>query len=69
MNELFSLIGVHKHLGNHSPRIGATSAAAALSVPDRLFQAAGRWKSAEVKNRYVREALAHRLAVSRNLGI
>ena len=69
LQDLCSSLGIDKDLGNHSARIGGTTSAAALQVPDRLFQQAGHWRSTQCRDRYVRESLEQRLAVSRSLGV
>ena len=42
-----------KSYGLHSLRAGGATAAAALGVPDRLFQRHGGWRSEKAKNNYV----------------
>ena len=55
--------------GLHGLRAGGATAAANKGIPDRLFQCHGRWRSENAKDGYIKEALAHRLLVSKNLGI
>ena len=55
--------------GLHGLRAGGATAAANKGIPDRLFQRHGRWRSENAKDGYIKEALAHRLLVSKNLGI
>ena len=44
-------------------------AAANAGVPDRLFKRRGRWKSETAKDGYVKDNLAERLTVTKNIGI
>jgi hypothetical protein len=69
LQQLCNQAGVAKHVGSatHSLRIGGASAAAELHVSNQLIQAAGRWRSAQVQQHYMRESLRRRLAVSRQL--
>ncbi|CAI7851166.1 unnamed protein product [Closterium sp. NIES-53] len=41
------------HIGTHSFRKGAATAAAALGIPNRLFKRMGRWRSDGAKDLYV----------------
>ena len=54
-------------LGTHSLRSGGASAAAALGVPDRLFQRHGGWRSEKARNNYVEESLDSLLLVSQSI--
>ena len=51
----------------HSLRSGGASSAAALEIPDRLFQTQGGWRSTQVKNNYIQESLDSLLLVSRTI--
>ena len=53
--------------GLHSLRSGGASAAAALGVPDRLFQRHGGWHSEKSRNNYLEESLDSLLLVSRTI--
>ena len=53
--------------GIHSLRSGGASAAAALKVPDRLFQRHGGWRSEKARNNYVEESLDSLLLVSKSM--
>lgn len=53
--------------GIHSLRSGGASAAAALGVPDRLFQRHGGWRSEKARNNYVEESLDSLLLVSKSM--
>mgnify|MGYP000196981984 FL=1 len=53
--------------GIHSLRSGGASAAAALGVPDRLFQRHGGWRSEKARNNYVEESLDSLLLVSQSI--
>ena len=55
--------------GLHNLQSGGASAAANLSVNDRLFKNHGRWKSDKVKDSYVHEDIESKLSVSRNPGL
>ena len=56
--------------GLHSLRSGgATAAAAAAGVSDRLFKKHGRWKSEKAKDGYVHENIDEILSLSKHLGI
>lgn len=67
LQQMCDQVGLAKHVGTHSLRIGGASAAAELHVSDQLIQAAGRWRSVHVQQHYMRESLGRRMAVSRNL--
>ncbi|CAB4010426.1 Integrase recombinase xerD-like, partial [Paramuricea clavata] len=51
----------------HSLRAGGASAAAALGVPDRLFQQHGGWRSETAKNNYLEESLDSSLLVTKSI--
>ena len=51
----------------HSLRSGGASSAAALEIPDRLFQRQGGLRSTQVKNNYVQESLDSLLLVTRKI--
>jgi len=51
--------------GIHSLRAGGASAAAALGIPDRLFQWQGGWRSEKSKNNYIQESLESLLKVTK----
>ena len=53
--------------GLHSLRSGGASAAAALGVPDRLFQRHGGWRSEKSRNNYVKETLDSLLLVTKSI--
>ena len=53
--------------GIHSLRSGGASAAAALGVPDRLFQRHGGWRSEKARNNYVEESLDSLLLVLKSM--
>ncbi|XP_044163844.1 uncharacterized protein LOC122948219 [Acropora millepora] len=60
--------GLHSSVfGIHSLRSGGASAAAALGVPDRLFQRHGGWRSEKARNNYVEESLDSLLLVSQSI--
>ena len=42
----------------HSLRSGGASSAAALEIPDHLFQMQGGWRSTQVKNNYIQQSSA-----------
>lgn len=67
LQQMCDQVGLVKHVGTHSLRIGGASSAAELQVSDQLIQAAGRWRSVHVQHHYMRESLGRRLAVSRSL--
>ncbi|XP_071123825.1 integrase/recombinase xerD homolog [Mytilus edulis] len=65
-----SEIGLNSSLfGLHSLRSGGATAAASNSVPDRLLNAHGRWKTDKAKDGYITENLENRLKISQNLGL
>lgn len=51
----------------HSLRSGDASSAAALEIPDRLFQRQGGWRSAQAKNNYIQESLDSLLLVTKKI--
>lgn len=51
----------------HSLRSGGASSAAALEIPDRLFQRQGGWRSTQAKNNYIQESLDSLLLVTRKI--
>ena len=51
--------------GIHILRAGGASAAAALGIPDRLFQRQGGWRSEKSKNNYIQETLESLLKVTK----
>lgn len=53
--------------GVHSLRAGGASAAAALGIPDRLFQRQGGWRSEKSKNNYIQESLESLLKVTKTI--
>ena len=53
--------------GIHSLRAGGASAAAALGIPDRLFQRQGGWRSEKSRNNYIQESLESLLTVTRTI--
>ena len=53
--------------GIHSLRSGGASAAAALGVPDRLFQRHGGWRSGKARNNYIKESLDSLLLVTQSI--
>ena len=53
--------------GIHSLRSGGASAAAALGIPDRLFQRHGGWQIVKARNNYVEESLDSLLLVSKSM--
>ena len=61
-NQLFK---TEKLYGLHSLRFGGASAAAALGVPDRLFQRHGGWRSEKARNNYLKETLDSLLLVTK----
>ena len=56
-----------KLYGVHSLRAGGASAAAALGVPDRLFQRQGGWRSERSKNNYIQESMESLLTVTKTI--
>ena len=56
-----------KLYGVHSLRAGGASAAAALGVPDRLFQRQGEWRSERSKNNYIQESMESLLTVTNTI--
>lgn len=67
---IVNVLGFDKRLyGLHSLRSGGVSTAANLGVKDRLLMKHGRWKSHNVKNRYISESIKSLLYVSRSLGL
>ena len=56
-----------KLYGVHSHRAGGASAAAALGVPDRLFQRQGGWRSERSKNNYIQESMESLLTVTNTI--
>ena len=67
---IIDVLGFDKELyGLHSLRSGGVSSAANFGVKDRLLMKHGRWKSQNVKNRYISESMNSLLLVSRNLGL
>ena len=60
--------GLDPHqFGLHSLRSGGASAAAALGVPDRLFQRHGGWCSEKARNGYVEDSIDSLLLVSKSM--
>ena len=53
--------------GIHSLDSGGASAAAALGVPDRLFQRHGGWRSEKARNNYVMESFDSLLLVTKSI--
>lgn len=53
--------------GIHSLRSGGASTAAALGIPDRLFQRHGGWRSVKARNNYVEESLDSLLLLSKSM--
>jgi hypothetical protein len=63
-------IGLNPKLyGLHSLRAGGATAAANAGVPDRLFKRHGRWRSENAKDGYVKDSLASRLSVTKDMGL
>ena len=56
-----------KLYGVHSHRARGASAAAALGVPDRLFQRQGEWRSERSKNNYIQESMESLLTVTNTI--
>ena len=60
--------GLREHkFSIHSLRAGGASAAAALGIPDRLFQRHGGWRSSTAKNNYLKESLNSLLYVTKTM--
>ena len=60
--------GLDPHqFGLHNLRSGGASAAAALGVPDRLFQRHGGWRSEKARNGYVEDSIDSLLLVSKSM--
>ena len=53
--------------GLHSLRSGGASAAAALGVPDRIFQRHGGWRSEKAQNNYMKETLDSLVLVTKSI--
>ena len=53
--------------GLHSLRSGGASAAAALGVPDRIFQRHGGWRSEKAQNNYIKETLDSLVLVTKSI--
>ena len=53
--------------GIHSLRAGGATTAAALGVPERLFQRQGSWRSDKARNNYIEESLASLLLVAKTI--
>ena len=53
--------------GIHSLRAGDATTAAALGVPERLFQRQGSWRSDKARNNYIEESLDSLLLVTRTI--
>ena len=51
----------------HSLQAGGATAAAALGVPEHLFQRQGGWHSDEARNNYIEESLESLLLVTRTI--
>ena len=58
-----------EQFGQHSLRVGGTTAAANNGVPDRLFKRHGRWRSESAKDGYIKDSMEARMSVSENLGL
>jgi hypothetical protein len=56
-----------KKFSTHSMRSGGATAASSSCVNDRIMQRHGRWASVESRNRYVKDSLESRLAVSKSI--
>ena len=68
--EKLEAIGLNPKLyGLHSLRAGGATAAANAGVPDRLFKRHGRWRSENAKDGYVKDSLANRLSVTKDMGL
>ena len=53
--------------GIHSLRAGGATTAAALGVPERLFQRQGGWRSVKARNNYIAESLDSLLLVTKTI--
>ena len=51
--------------GIHRLGAGGASAAAAVGIPDRLFQRQGEWRSERSKNNYIQETLESLLKITK----
>ena len=68
--EKLEAIGLNPKLyGLHSLHAGGATAAANAGVPDRLFKRHGRWRSENAKDGYVKDSLANRLSVTKDMGL
>ena len=68
--EKLEAIGLNPKLyGLHSLRAGGATAVANAGVPDRLFKRHGRWCSENAKDGYVKDSLANRLSVTKDMGL
>lgn len=66
--EKIEAIGLNPKLyGLHSLRAGGATAAANAGVPDRLFKRHGRWRSENAKDGYIKDSLASRLSVTKDM--
>jgi hypothetical protein len=59
---------VRRRVGTQSLRSGGATIVAASGVSDRLFQAHGGWRSAAMKDHYVKDPAWAKLSVTRALG-
>ena len=57
------------NIDTHSLRAEGATAAANVSIQDRLFKCYGRWVIEKAKDDYFKNSIQSRLAVSRSLGI
>lgn len=57
------------NIGLHSLRAGGATVAANADVNERCWKRHGRWKSDTAKDGYVADSLAHRLEVTKKLGL
>lgn len=64
-NALFTIRENYQNFSTHSLRSGGCTAAVLAGCSERLIMLQGRWKSANVKDRYVEESLNARLNVSK----
>jgi integrase len=70
VQSMYQKIGLSKKLFKlHSLRAGGATAAANNHVSDRQLQRHGRWRSGEVKNRYITESISDLLSVTHTLGM